>query len=365
MKQKVFLVGLGLIGSSLAIGIKKSHPNLTIVGWDSAEKTREIALEQQIVDEIAIDFQQGATKARWIVLAVPARVCLSYLNQLAKLPLQVDVLVTDVSSTKEKIMLAAEKLPFAFIGGHPMAGSHKSGILAGDGDLFENAYYIFTPPKETLVAKRVTELKELFKGSRAKYVELTANEHDQITGMLSHLPHIIAAGLVNQADQFNQTHPRAKQLAAGGFRDITRIASSDPQMWTDILLSNRYTLIHLIDTWQTKMAEVTNWLQQEDACAIYNFFEQAKDTRDKLPVHQKGAIPAFYDLFVDVPDTPGVIAEVTTLLGEAAISLTNLRILETREDIIGVLQITFKNQQDLMAGKALIENKTNYQCRLK
>lgn len=365
MTQKVLIVGLGLIGASLAIGIKKSHPNLTLVGWDFAEKTRDIAIEQQMVDEVALDFKQGAQTANWIVLAVPARVCLQYLNELATLSLQSNVLVTDVSSTKEEIMSVAEKLPFDFIGGHPMAGSHKSGILAGDGNLFENAYYIFTPPHDQTVAKRVDELKELFKGSRAKYVELSANEHDQITGMLSHLPHIIAAGLVNQADQFNQMHPRSKQLAAGGFRDITRIASSDPQMWTDILLSNRRTLIKLLQKWQGKMTEVADWLSQENAEAIYRFFEQAKDTRDKLPIHRKGAIPAFYDLFVDVPDTPGVIAKVTTLLGEEEISLTNLRILETREDIIGVLQITFKNQQDLMTGKALIESKTNYQCRLK
>ncbi len=365
MKKKVFIVGLGLIGASLAIAIKNEHLAVHLIGWDSFEKTREIALNKQIVDEIPESFELGALEADIILLAVPIKTSLDYLKQLTELPLKNDVLVTDVGSTKQEVMNLGEALSFDFIGGHPMAGSHKSGVTAANGDLFENAYFIFTVPTEEKIADRVSELQELFKGTRAKYVILSAEEHDQITGMLSHLPHIIASGLVNQADVFNQSHPRAKQLAAGGFRDITRIASSDPQMWTDILLSNRHSLIELIQVWQNKMSEVTQWLENEEKSAIYKFFENAKDTRDKLPIHSNGAIPAFYDLFVDVPDRPGAIAEILGLLAEEGISVINVKILETREDIIGVLQITFKSENDLLVGKAHIENKTEYLCRLK
>src|SRR5699024_8023309 len=119
----------------------------------------------------------------------------------------------------------------------PMAGSHKSGVTAGDALIFENAYYILTPNKTTK-SDDIEILLNLLDGTKAKFVILSPEEHDKITGMLSHLPHIIAAGLVNQSKVFNDGHPGAGQLAAGGFRDITRIASSDPQMWTDTLLSN-------------------------------------------------------------------------------------------------------------------------------
>ncbi|MCZ1527253.1 prephenate dehydrogenase/arogenate dehydrogenase family protein, partial [Enterococcus faecium] len=198
-----------------------------------------------------------------------------------------------------------------------------------------------------------------------KYVTLTAREHDRITGMLSHFPHILAAGLVNQAEQFNQEYPRAKQLAAGGFRDITRIASSDPVMWTDILLSNKQILLERLADWQQEMTQIAEWIMTENQSEIFSFFNRAKESRDQLPVHKQGAIPAFFDLFIDVPDEPGVIAEVTGLIGKAGVSLINLKIQETREDILGILQISFKNQQDLLQAKRIIMSNTSYHCWIK
>ncbi|MFV0557167.1 MAG: prephenate dehydrogenase [Enterococcus sp.] len=363
MNQKVLIVGLGLIGSSLALAIQKEHPKIQLVGWDIHEESCQMAVERKIIDYYPDSFEQGAKEADIIILAIPVKSALVYLKKLGQLKLKENVLVTDVGSTKVEIMKQAQKEPFTFVGGHPMAGSHKSGVTAADIDLFENAYYIFTSlPNQ---GEEVSYLKQLFSGTRAKYIDLTAKEHDQITGMLSHLPHIIASGLVNQADKFNQEHPGATQLAAGGFRDITRIASADPTMWADILLSNDQVLLEQIDTWQSEITQVATWIKEKNYQEIYNFFDRAKDTRDRLPVRKKGAIPAFYDLFVDVPDTPGVIAEVTGLLGQADVSIINLKIQETREDIMGVLQISFKNQKDLSSAKRVLEKKTNYHCHMK
>ncbi|EUJ38411.1 prephenate dehydrogenase [Listeria weihenstephanensis FSL R9-0317] len=194
------------------------------------------------------------------------------------------------------------------------------------------------------------------------FLELSAQEHDNITGMLSHLPHIVAAALVNQTSDFTQEHPAAFRLAAGGFRDITRIASSDPTMWTDISLSNKETLRKLLSTWRDGMNDAIQMLENEDTKAIYQFFDTAKEFRDSLPVHQEGAIPSFYDLFVDVPDYPGVISEVTGFLAQEEISLINIKILETREDIMGILQITFQNEKDRERAKRCIEKHSYYQC---
>lgn len=360
---KVMIVGLGLIGASLAKCIKTQHPDYHLIGWDFLAATRLAALEQGMVDAIPDNFAEGAKEANYLILAVPVKTSLSYLQELAALQLQPNVLVTDVGSTKQEITEFAKQFSFDFIGGHPMAGSHKSGIQAADATLFENAYYIFTPLPH--MQHRINELFDLVSGTKAKQIVLTAAEHDQITGMLSHFPHILAAALVNQADHFNQLHPNAKRLAAGGFRDITRIASSDPKMWTDILLSNQTFLVDLIDQWQKNMLQIKDWLLTNNQTAIFQFFENAKDTRDRLPIHSNGAIPGFHDLFVDVPDRAGVIAEVTGLLGRANLSIINIKILETREDIIGVLQITFKTYNDLLQAKNCIEENTDYQCRMK
>lgn len=361
MQQKIMIAGLGLIGASLARCIKREHPTLHLIGWDHQSATNQTAKKNQVVDSIAASFEAGAVQADIIILAVPVEITKSYLRTLDQLPLKENVLVTDTGSTKNELTELAKTLSFDFIGGHPMAGSHKSGIQAADEDLFENAYFIFTPQD----SRRLDELKELYRGTRAKYVTLAAQEHDQITGILSHLPHIIAAGLVNQANEFNQQHPRAQQLAAGGFRDITRIASSDPTMWTDILLSNRKILKASLLDWQVQMQQMIVWLDEGNRKAIFDFFEKAKETRDQLPIHENGAIPAFYDLFIDVPDKPGVVAEVTSLLSLAQLSLINLKILETREDIIGVLQISFKTQKDLLKAQTLITEKTTFHCRIK
>lgn len=365
MTQKVLIVGLGLIGSSLASCIKDSHPDVLLYGWDYQEKTKQMALVDGVVDFILPTFEEGAKQADIIVLAVPVKTSLLYLKTLSQLSLLPHVLVTDVGSTKEEIMTFAKQQPYDFIGGHPMAGSHKSGIQARDGNLFENAYYILTPGENKRLQARIIELQALLIGTRAKFLTMSAQEHDQITGMLSHFPHIVAAALVNQADQLNQTHPRSRQLAAGGFRDITRIASSDPKMWTDILLSNRKILMDLIRQWQREMTAIHQWLETSEEAAIFSFFEQARETREQLPIHQKGTIPAFYDVFIDIPDSPGVIGEVTSLLGMAELSLINLRILETREEIMGVLQLSFKNEVDQMIGQQLIQEKTPYHCWIK
>jgi prephenate dehydrogenase len=361
MKKTILIVGLGLIGSSLALCIKRAHPQVKIIGLDQQKSSEDFALKRNLIDEKAESLEQAAVTADVILLSSPVKSLIQQLHTLSHLSLKETVVISDVGSTKLEVVTMAAQLGLTnFIGGHPMAGSHKSGVTAADENLFENAYYILTPNqvKQELVAA----MKELLKGTRAKFVVLSAEEHDQITGMLSHLPHIIAAGLVNQSKEFNEDYPRSRQLAAGGFRDITRIASSDPQMWTDILLSNKEVLLALLHSWQAEMQQVAEWLKNEDQAAIHQFFYAAKETRNQMPVHKEGAIPAFYDLFVDVPDQPGVIAEVTGLLGKAEVSLTNVKILETREDIQGILQLSFKRQRDMEKAKQQIEEQTSYVC---
>ena len=360
MVKNIFIVGLGLIGTSLALGMKKEHPNIKITGLDIQSKSQEFALNRGIIDEVGESIEKAAGRADVIFLCCPVEVVKKQLKILSEIPLKKSVIITDVASTKSEIVQEAERLHLkGFIGGHPMAGSHKSGVTAGEPLLFENAYYILIP-SEGVEWKDVQSLQNVLSGTRAKFLILSPREHDEITGMLSHLPHIIAAGLVNQSKIFNENHPRSKQLAAGGFRDITRIASSDPQMWTDILLSNRDILMERIDLWQIQMNQVCQWLDSENRQAIFEFFSDAKEIREQMPVHKEGSIPRFHDLFVNIPDIPGVIGEVTNIIGKQNLSLINVRILETREDIFGILQLSFKNRKDLVEAKKAIEDESNY-----
>lgn len=362
MRGTVFIVGLGLIGGSVALAIKNTHPETTIYGYDINENSVQLAKALGIIDEIGGSFQECAEKADLIIFGTPVKQTEELLHDLSHFSLKKHVIVTDVGSTKMKITEAASalnELGVVFIGGHPMAGSHKTGPAAAKAHLFENAFYLLTPIP-SIEEKYIAELKAWLRGTKANFLVVSPATHDQLTGVISHFPHIIAASLVHRAQKSNLENQLVTRLAAGGFRDITRIASSNPEMWRDILLHNRDVLLDLMNDWIKEMLEVRNYLEENDSETIYSFFSRAKDFRDELPVKSQGAIPAFYDLYVDVPDYPGVISEITGYLAEERISITNIRILETREELYGVLVISFQCEDDRKEAEVCIEKQTNY-----
>ncbi|PYZ98414.1 prephenate dehydrogenase [Alteribacter lacisalsi] len=356
MGKNVLIAGLGLIGGSLALAVKKEHPEAVITGFDVNERVMKTALALDVIDISAPTLSDGAKDADLIIIAAPIRQTVAIIHDLAALPLKEGAIITDAGSTKKTVCEAAEALkerPVTFIGGHPMAGSHKSGVEASRVRLFENAYYIFTPSRSEH-ERTMIRLQNWLKGTKARFIRLDPDTHDFFAGTISHFPHIVAAGLVHQLKEEGQKEPVLNDLAAGGFRDITRIASASPVMWRDILLSNKEVLLAIIDQWQKKMHQVRSMIEEGNEDALHSFFQTAKHTRDALPVRKKGAIPSFYDLFVDVPDHPGVISDVTGLLAKDRISITNIRILETREDITGVLRLSFRAEEDQLKAKSLL-----------
>jgi prephenate dehydrogenase len=363
LKGRVFVIGLGLIGGSLALCVKGQHRDCKVVGFDIYEEQGKLAKMLGVVDEVANSIEESAKDADLILIATPVQETERILALLANIPLKDNVIISDTGSTKTAIVSKAQTLirkGIAFIGGHPMAGSHKSGVAAARELLFENAFYLLTPPAGVAEEKQIL-LKEWLKGTKAKFITISPEEHDYLTGVISHFPHIIAASLVHQAEKTSQEQELVTRLAAGGFRDITRIASSSPAMWRDILLHNKEVLLHLLNEWQQEMAEVASMIKGEDSERIYHFFSQAKQFRDELPQKEKGAIPSFYDLFVEVPDYPGVISEVTGYLAKEEISITNIQIRETREDIIGVLVISFQTEADRNRAIKCLEHYTNFE----
>lgn len=363
MEGRAFIIGLGLIGGSIALCIKEKHPKSIVIGYDISEKQCKLAKMLHVVDETSESIEEGAKNADLIVIATPVAQAEEIIDSLAQMDLKNGVIITDTGSTKVEIINKASCLKekgYIFIGGHPMAGSHKSGVAAAKKILFENAFYLLTPDEDT-PEEKILKLKEWLRGTNAKFLILSPEQHDYLTGVVSHFPHIIAASLVHQAYRSSRNQELIPRLAAGGFRDITRIASSSPAMWRDILLHNRSILLHLLEEWKEEMERVKKMLEECNHEKIFNYFSSAKQFRDELPKKEKGAIPAFYDLFVDVPDYPGVISEITGYLAQEEISITNIRILETREEIYGVLVISFQTEEDRMRAEKCIRHYTNYE----
>ncbi|MDR6998543.1 prephenate dehydrogenase [Neobacillus niacini] len=366
MKGRVFVIGLGLIGGSLALCIKKEHQDATIIGFDINVEQVRLAKMLGVIDTSAESIKEGALSADLIIISAPVNETQAIIELLSDLPLNPEVIVTDTGSTKGKIVESARRLKekdIVFIGGHPMAGSHKSGVTAAKEILFENAFYLFTPEGHVENSK-LEKLKYWLKGTRAKFLTISPENHDFLTGVVSHFPHIIAASIVRQTEKLASDEVLIPRLAAGGFRDITRIASSNPEMWKDILLNNRKILMGLLDQWQAEMNGVKDLLEEENSQAIFQYFQQAKEFRDRLPVREKGAIPAFYDLYVDVPDYPGVISEVTGYLAKEKISITNIRIIETREEIYGILVISFQTEEDRERAEQCIATYSSYETSI-
>ncbi|MDY0323608.1 MAG: prephenate dehydrogenase, partial [Candidatus Carbobacillus sp.] len=292
-----------------------------------------------------------------IILAMPVGEILRFLPELAQKKLKPGVMITDVGSTKKSIVDLAERL-FArddvlFIGGHPMAGSHKSGLAAARADLFENAYYVLVPTRK---AKDHEVLEELLRPTRAKFVVMEADVHDQVVAVVSHMPHLLAALMVDDLRERAAYEPWFKLLAAGGFKDMTRIAAANPVMWRDILLDNRERLISLIDGWHRQLQMYKKALLDDDGETLADLFRRAGDFRRRLPEKRSGAVRPAYDLYLDIPDQPGMIGHVTTLLGDAGINLVNIEIMELREDIMGVLRLAFRSDGDLKRAAVMLQD---------
>lgn len=188
MENKViYVAGLGLIGGSLALGIKRDHPDYKILGYNRSDKSRNVALERGIVDEATADFKEFAPLSDVIILAVPIKQTIEFIKTLSEMDLKENIIITDAGSTKREIVEAGEKYlagkSVRFVGSHPMAGSHKSGAIAADVNLFENAYYIFTPSSLT-TAGTIDELKKILSGLHARYIEIDAAEHDRVTSQI-------------------------------------------------------------------------------------------------------------------------------------------------------------------------------------
>ncbi|HLR41906.1 MAG TPA: prephenate dehydrogenase [Pseudogracilibacillus sp.] len=355
--KKVLVAGLGLIGGSIAKSISASG-DFHVIGYDVNESSLQYALDEGIIHQFETDFSAACLLADVIILAAPITETIKLMKEIEALSFDHDVIVSDVSSVKGSILETADQLTnkkVTFIGGHPMAGSHKTGIEAAKEHLFENAIYVLTPTKDC-VDEKVAELKEVLGTTKCNFMVLEPDEHDEMTSVISHFPHLIASSLVHQARKWEQVHHYLPELAAGGFRDITRIASSNPKMWQDIFQHNDSKMSKLLQDWINEMVTLKEFLDKSNTTEMMTYLEEAKNYRDGLGHKQtRGALPSYYDIYVDIKDQPGSIASVVKLLADAEISLRNIRILEIRDNISGALRLSVTNAHDQTRAKKLLK----------
>lgn len=276
--ERVAILGLGLIGGSIAAGLRQRGLARQIAAWDRNEEATGQALETGLIDEAAPDIDSAISGAELIVLAVPVRACRAVLQQIRL----EDQVLTDVGSVKTHVIEAVREvlgtIPAAFVPGHPIAGSERHGVGAADPDLFVQHRVILTPLPETSdeAAGRVTQL---WQGLGAEVVTMTAEHHDDVLAQTSHLPHLLAYALVDTLSSGGDSL-EVFQYAAGGFRDFSRIAASDPVMWRDIFLTNPGPVLAVLQRYQEDLERIRGLIEQGDAAEMETVFERAKAARD-------------------------------------------------------------------------------------
>lgn len=342
--KKIGFVGLGLIGGSVAKAIRQYYPNYEIIAFDKNKETLALATQESVIDVACTTIDDNFANCNYIFLCAPVSYNTAYLKQL-KNYLHKDCILTDVGSVKssihkEVIALDIEK---NFIGGHPMAGSEKSGFVNSKAMLIENAYYIITPTSK-VSKEKVEEYVTFVESLKALPVVLGYEEHDYITGAISHLPHIIASTLVNFVKKNDGKDELMKHLAAGGFKDITRIASSSPTMWQHICLKNKDNIVKILEDYIALLEDAKASVENEAAQDIYDFFESSKNYRNSIPGGSSGPIKRMFAVYCDIIDEAGGIAAIATILAANNINLKNIGIIHNREFEEGVLRIEFYDE---------------------
>lgn len=355
MFNTIGFIGFGLIGGSLARSIKKHHPLTQITAYDIDVNSLKAAKNEALIQHIADDLTKDFSECDLVFLCCPVQVNVHYFKEITPY-LKESCIVTDVGSTKLDIFQGIG--PYLgntkFIGGHPMTGSEKSGFGVSSHQLFENVYYILTPSKNVQI-RDIDAMTRLIESIDSIPIVMDPVIHDQTTAAISHVPHILASQIVNMVKDLDSKEGYMHTLAAGGFKDITRIASASPVMWQQICLTNKEPILHALGHFQKLIMATMENISSDNSEALYGLFNEAKEFRDSFNDSHKGLIPKQFSFSVDVDDEPGIIARIATLLYEQQINIKNIGIVNNRETDQGVLRIVFDDEAHMAQSQILLK----------
>lgn len=358
MSARTFgFIGLGLIGGSIARAIREKLPESVIIAYDISEAPLRAALSDGVINAAADAIDGRFGQCDYIFLCAPVQKNDENLRAVAKF-LSPEGLLTDVGSVKTGIheVIRAMGLDDRFIGGHPMAGSERTGYVNSKTILLENAYYILTPTK-SVSPERIEAYRDLVQTLGAIPLIMDCERHDYVTAAVSHLPHVIAATLVNLVRDSDSEDGMMKMVAAGGFKDITRIASSSAHMWQQICLTNTSNIAALLDDYIRSLTAVRRELDNLDESALYELFDGARIYRDGFINASSGPIKRSYTVTIDIADEPGALAAISTILALHQISIKNIGIIHNRESETGVLKIEFYEESSIERSAEILRAK--------
>lgn len=348
--KQITLVGFGLLASSIASAIKQAALPIRIRAVSSSPtlaRARDLQLADDFFDYTSV--REWVLGSDLILLCSPISHILQTLQEMKCIQPEKQILVSDIGSTKQEICNAGELLPepFVFIGGHPMAGSEKKTLEYHDPSLFENAYWFLCPEKQ-IPENTYAPLTELITFLGSEPIILSAKRHDTIMAWLSHMPQIVsstlAGNLPSRLVENNDQH-----FAGRGFRDMTRIAASNWDMWRDILKSNHREILQAFSEFAKSVEESKNalihFLQNEND--LHQIFTQGNTGRASLFAPGRNQGSSFYEITVQLADTPGAIIAVLQPLAKSGINVRDIELMKVRENIAGTLLLAFKTHDEV------------------
>jgi prephenate dehydrogenase len=336
----VAIVGTGLIGASLGMALRRLPAVRAVAGWDRDAAALATARERGAVDRAASDLADAVGTADVVVLAVPASAVADTAAAVGPL-LRPGAILTDVASVKTRVveaLQAAAPPGVHVIGGHPMAGSHEAGAAHASAELFVGATYLLTPTTHT-DPDAYRRLHGLVAGIGARVLAVSPDRHDLLVAVVSHLPQLAATTLMNlAAERARDEHAGLLLLAAGGFRDATRVAASNPDLWLDICAENREAIVAVLDDYRERIGALRSVLALDDETGLRRALADARDARRALP-GKETATGELVELDLPIPDRPGVLAEVTTTVGSVGVNIEDLGISHDPEGGRGRLRL--------------------------
>lgn len=340
------IAGVGLIGGSVALGLRQRLLARHVIGYDASVEVLREAEALGVVDEVQTIPGEWLRGCDLVVLAAPMGTLAPLARALAPW-LSPTALVTDVGSVKAGIAAELEALGVrGFVPGHPMAGSERGGVTHAHAGLLENAVWVLTPTDHTPLTA-LSRARALVEGLGAAPVVMPPDAHDALVATVSHLPYLVSLALTHMVAR----DERLSLLAAGGFRDLTRVASGDPRMSRDMVVENRAALKEALARFRRQLERLEADLEQPGELLMAA--SEGKRTRDSLPVVRRSLLPPKHDLVVAVPDRPNQIGVVTQALGAAGLNIKDIEVLAIREEG-GALRLGLESAEDVRQAAALL-----------
>ena len=349
--KNISIIGLGLIGGSIAKGLKRSNNQTKISAFDKSEIIQK-AIKDGTIDK-ELKSVEESIESDIIFLCLPIELSLETFDKIMPLTKETTI-VTDVCGVKGVLEDKRKNIKSKgiYIGGHPMTGKEKGGYENSDELLFENAVYILSDTEKE--NPRTKDLTDIIKLLGTRIIFLNPYVHDKVVANVSHIPQLLAVVLVNSAskksDEINNL-----DFAAGGFRDMTRIASSDFNIWESVLKLNKDEILHALSGLQNEIDDIRRYLINNSLEKLKEKFVSAAVLRDEIPKNTKGFMSPLFDVFVFVNDQPGMISKISTALFKAGINIKDIELLKIREGAGGNFRIAFESESDAQKAKVILK----------